>query len=916
MTKRYICQFCARSFSRSEHKLRHERSHTREKPFQCSICKNGFVRRDLLQRHLRTVHGLVLKHNIDDNISTKDELLKSPTGASDSGPVNLQLSAIPNSPNEAESTEDSSALIAEKTITSLLTLSNKFGYLDLKLNCSVGKYIIAFGSCKKWQANLPSINLSKLQGLSDTDEMLYLIICLGACRMNEFDDASLMFNRSWDIMIEKISDSKINYNSGPSFNKFVNHLIILGHVYLHYFVDFFNSPSQTSQQLCKKIAIPIDVLFDYLNNIISTYLTNVENEASKDTHKSPSPPNTSVHDANSFYWHAYLLLSEYSFVYNKSPSSLHLYLLNKPLPDEFSETQGSFEETLGQMINNLSLISSSFPNFVNHNNLSLKEKAIIAGLMNELQMVKFNEINKLNKNVILQQGLFKDNKNFLHNAIILANKNFNVSGKPTSQFDEEFVQLLSVVKRRLLLNCPLKFTDLLMNYLVIPKSDSNWILLALTLKEFLFETESLINDKNFLNSDKPIIEFDLSKLINVIHTDGNSPAPSTELTDEEVYKNLHQFMNTPFNGDFIVNNNLGITMLPCLLLSLVFDEEGLVDNRKLLNLPENKLVMVEFIMGNFLVLIRILNFFKKKYFMDVSIGKNWPRTEQTQDYPANESNNSDEDDPSIDNEEESIILAVIFFVINELGCNHNEKPAPTGGRRRANSISIGEFNNNNDKLKKLINSPKDSKSNSNKQEHSIKSQLASDTKFQFIVRNIQICFGRWLKLFTNRYHQIDRFLRILNKVLEDDIYSKASDKTSANGSYNLEVFNLISAQQPQSIDHQQYAVQNLRYNGASGLAINDPLYLHHHSTDYISQHKFPGYTSLHFQRSLSPTASSSILPNKDDDRVMLPPLSRNSRQLPNPLRSPYTDPRPATGATEGLSDLLHAASNGPDYEKR
>ena len=54
--KKYICAFCARAFTRSEHKQRHERSHTNEKPFHCLHCTSSFVRRDLLQRHCRTVH--------------------------------------------------------------------------------------------------------------------------------------------------------------------------------------------------------------------------------------------------------------------------------------------------------------------------------------------------------------------------------------------------------------------------------------------------------------------------------------------------------------------------------------------------------------------------------------------------------------------------------------------------------------------------------------------------------------------------------------------------------------------------------------------------------------------------------------------------------------------------------------------
>ncbi|KAK5119116.1 hypothetical protein LTR62_000327 [Meristemomyces frigidus] len=55
--KRYKCQFCSRAFSRSEHRSRHERSHTKERPFRCTKCKSTFVRRDLLLRHDRTVHA-------------------------------------------------------------------------------------------------------------------------------------------------------------------------------------------------------------------------------------------------------------------------------------------------------------------------------------------------------------------------------------------------------------------------------------------------------------------------------------------------------------------------------------------------------------------------------------------------------------------------------------------------------------------------------------------------------------------------------------------------------------------------------------------------------------------------------------------------------------------------------------------
>ncbi|EEQ31006.1 conserved hypothetical protein [Microsporum canis CBS 113480] len=55
--RKYKCQFCHRAFSRSEHRSRHERSHTKERPFKCLKCRSTFVRRDLLLRHDRTVHA-------------------------------------------------------------------------------------------------------------------------------------------------------------------------------------------------------------------------------------------------------------------------------------------------------------------------------------------------------------------------------------------------------------------------------------------------------------------------------------------------------------------------------------------------------------------------------------------------------------------------------------------------------------------------------------------------------------------------------------------------------------------------------------------------------------------------------------------------------------------------------------------
>ncbi|KAK7937454.1 uncharacterized protein PG986_014322 [Apiospora aurea] len=53
--RKYERNYCSRLFGRSEHKIRHERTHTKEKPFVCG-CKDSFARLDLLKRHKRLVH--------------------------------------------------------------------------------------------------------------------------------------------------------------------------------------------------------------------------------------------------------------------------------------------------------------------------------------------------------------------------------------------------------------------------------------------------------------------------------------------------------------------------------------------------------------------------------------------------------------------------------------------------------------------------------------------------------------------------------------------------------------------------------------------------------------------------------------------------------------------------------------------
>lgn len=47
------CRYCPSTFAKSEHLARHQRTHTKERPYVCPICGKRFTRGDSLTRHVR-----------------------------------------------------------------------------------------------------------------------------------------------------------------------------------------------------------------------------------------------------------------------------------------------------------------------------------------------------------------------------------------------------------------------------------------------------------------------------------------------------------------------------------------------------------------------------------------------------------------------------------------------------------------------------------------------------------------------------------------------------------------------------------------------------------------------------------------------------------------------------------------------
>lgn len=65
-TRRYVCQYCNRGFSRSGHLMQHLRTHTGERPYSCQYCMKAFTQTSALNRHLKTCGQmkLLMFHNI------------------------------------------------------------------------------------------------------------------------------------------------------------------------------------------------------------------------------------------------------------------------------------------------------------------------------------------------------------------------------------------------------------------------------------------------------------------------------------------------------------------------------------------------------------------------------------------------------------------------------------------------------------------------------------------------------------------------------------------------------------------------------------------------------------------------------------------------------------------------------------
>lgn len=179
--KKHVCSFCARPFARAEHKLRHERSHTKEKPFHCKLCPSSFVRRDLLQRHLRTLHKGVDTEADDMVLSSLSDGFSSTSNI----PAENDASASVQKPPEMKQN-------VSNNIVNLLSISNKLPNLNT-IN-QLSQYFIIFSTDGYTESEISNaIN-------SNQFVLLYSYLIRSAVKCNCFNDASILISRVHSIL--------------------------------------------------------------------------------------------------------------------------------------------------------------------------------------------------------------------------------------------------------------------------------------------------------------------------------------------------------------------------------------------------------------------------------------------------------------------------------------------------------------------------------------------------------------------------------------------------------------------------------------------------------------------------------------------------------------------------------------------
>lgn len=447
--KKYICAFCARAFTRSEHKQRHERSHTNEKPFHCTSCLSLFVRRDLLQRHCRTVHSIP---TVGDNKRQKLLLVEE------------EETVLPpaEKPHPVTKTET-----LNHDLIQLLSILRKLEYIlgsenfDANLN---DYFLIGYVELSALLEIYTLLDrtlkelLSFLRGYNEQDEselsqknfktgVIYTIVSLGYICNHDHTRSMFYFLKAWNLLIKTLIPNYNNNNNLFDQIEILNNLFLLAYTYLQYDLGKYESTEEDT-------TVSNSVILNYLNDISSIINANLS---------SVSPSN--LIDLNiSLFWNIYILLSTY---------------LKPLLPKMYSFF-------VHRKINEVDTLSSFMVKL-------LKQVVNFDDMPEDSQFLKLVVIatlgNELKNSCSSEPLLIYDLKNTLHNAVILINKSINTISTTEKYHIHKFnnhahkSKIFELFKKDAIINSPPKFHELLSNYLFIPSQFYQWDLLSVTLQE-------------------------------------------------------------------------------------------------------------------------------------------------------------------------------------------------------------------------------------------------------------------------------------------------------------------------------------------------------------------------------------------------------------------------------------------------
>lgn len=276
--------------------------------------------------------------------------------------------------------------------------------------------------------------------------IIYSVISMGYITNNNYNKSFKYFKMAWYLLIKKLIPNYNNNNNLLDQIEILNNLYLLSYIYLNYNLEAFSASTDDEED---SAFVNNEIILNYLNDISYIIISNL-----KDLNNS----NENLIDLNiNLFWNIYILLSQYL---QGQPPKFYSFFLNKSVKGK---------ETLRTLMLKFSksLVELDYDE-------DFLKMIIISTLSNELK-----------KFVKGDNFLIFNNKNCLHNSIILINKSINIhnTSRQLHNVDFSLMKLFELFKKSVIISSPLKFHELLSNYIFIPQLYYNWELLNLTLQE-------------------------------------------------------------------------------------------------------------------------------------------------------------------------------------------------------------------------------------------------------------------------------------------------------------------------------------------------------------------------------------------------------------------------------------------------